>query len=48
MMDDSLSRGAINKHMATITRVFKWAVSEELVPPSVDHFSVHGQAMRRV
>ena len=37
MMDDGLSRGAVNKRMATIVRMFKWAVEEELVPPSIYH-----------
>jgi integrase len=30
-----LSRGTINKRIGTIKRIFAWAVSEELVPPSV-------------
>jgi hypothetical protein len=30
-----LSRGVINHRMARVRRIFKWAVSEELVPPSV-------------
>ena len=37
MINDGLSRGGVNKRMATITRMVKWAVSEELVPPSVYH-----------
>ena len=31
------SRGTINKRIDTIKRVFKWAVSEELIPASVYH-----------
>jgi hypothetical protein len=31
----SISRGVINSRIDRIKRIFKWAVSEELVPPSV-------------
>lgn len=30
-----LSRGVINNRINRIKRIFKWAVSEELIPPSV-------------
>ena len=30
-------RNEINKHIGRIKRMFKWAVSEELVPPSIFH-----------
>src|SRR5690606_16716877 len=30
-----LSRGVINKRIGRITRIFKWATSEELIPPSI-------------
>jgi len=33
----NLSRTEINRRTAHIVRMFKWAVSEELVPPSVHH-----------
>ena len=35
MVDSDLSRGVINNRVNKIRRFFKWAVSEELVPPSV-------------
>lgn len=35
MVDSDLSRGVINHRVNKIKRMFKWAVSEELVPPSV-------------
>jgi hypothetical protein len=31
MMDDGLSRGVINQRVARIVRMFKWAVSEEMI-----------------
>ncbi|HUT10977.1 MAG TPA: site-specific integrase, partial [Thermoguttaceae bacterium] len=37
MVDAGQSRGTVNKRIATVKRAFKWAVSEELVPPSVHH-----------
>jgi len=37
MIDSSLARGVINLRVSRIKRVFKWAVAEELVPPSVYH-----------
>ena len=37
MIDSGLSRGTINSRVAKIVRVFKWAASEEMVPPSVHH-----------
>ena len=37
MIDADLSRGVINSRMSRIKRMFKWAVAEELVPPSVYH-----------
>jgi integrase len=37
MLDAGLSRGVINHRICRIRRVFRWAVAEELVPPSVDH-----------
>jgi integrase len=35
MIDCDLSRGVINHRVGCIKRLFKWAVAEELVPPSV-------------
>jgi integrase len=35
MIDSGLARGTINQRIGRIIHVFKWAVSEELVPPSV-------------
>ena len=37
LIDTGLSRGVINKRVGQIKRAFKWAVAEELVPPSVYH-----------
>jgi hypothetical protein len=35
MIDADLSRGVINQRISRIMRIFKWAVSKELVPESV-------------
>ena len=37
MIDEGLSRGVVNRRVGRIKRAFKWAVAEELVPPSVFH-----------
>jgi integrase len=37
MIDGGLARGTINQRVGRITRVFKWAASEELVPAAVFH-----------
>jgi len=37
MVDAGLSRKVINQRINRIKRAFKWAVAEELVPPSVLH-----------
>ena len=37
LIDAGLSRGVINKRIGQIKRAFKWAVAEELVPPSLYH-----------
>ena len=37
MIDEGLSRGVVNRRIGRIKRAFKWAVAEELVPPSVFH-----------
>jgi integrase len=37
MIDAGLSRGVVNHRIRRIKRFFKWAASEELVPPSVHH-----------
>lgn len=36
-IDSGLSRGVVNHRMSRLRRIFKWAASEELVPPSVFH-----------
>ena len=37
LVDIGLSRGVINTRVGRIKRLFKWAVAEELAPPSVYH-----------
>lgn len=37
MLESGLSRRVINSRIGRVRRVFKWAVSEELIPPSVFH-----------
>ena len=37
MIEEGLCRETINKRVGTIKRVFRWAVSEELVPPELHH-----------
>ena len=37
MVEAGLCRGVINNRVGKIKRAFKWAVAEELVPPSVYH-----------
>ena len=37
LVEQGLSRGGINGRIARIKRVFRWAVSEELIPPSIIH-----------
>jgi len=37
MVDAGLSRGVVNRRIGRIKRVFKWAVAEEIIPPSVHH-----------
>jgi integrase len=37
MVEKGLSRGVVNKRISQIKRMFKWAVAEELIPPSVYH-----------
>src|SRR5262245_28599163 len=37
MLESRLSRRVINSRIGRVRRVFKWAVSEELIPPSVFH-----------
>lgn len=37
MVQDGHSRGHVNKQVARIRRLFRWAVESELVPPSVYH-----------
>ncbi|MFO0892583.1 MAG: site-specific integrase [Isosphaeraceae bacterium] len=35
MVDDDICRSEVNRRIGRIVRLFKWAVSEEMVPPSV-------------
>ena len=35
MIDDGHARTSINKNMGRIRRAFRWAVAEELIPPTV-------------
>jgi integrase len=37
MVDAGLARGTINQRVGRIIHVFKWAVSEEMLPPDVHH-----------
>lgn len=37
MIQDGLSRGVINQRIGIIKRVFRWAVSEQIAPPSLCH-----------
>jgi integrase len=37
MVDQGLSRGVVNHRIGRIKRAFRWAVAEELIPPSVFH-----------
>jgi integrase len=37
LVEDGLSRGVVNKRVGQIKKAFKWAVAEELIPPSVYH-----------
>ena len=37
MIDSGLCRNEVNKRVGQIVRAFKWAVGEEMVPPSVHH-----------
>jgi integrase len=37
LIEVSLSRGVVNKRIGQVKRAFKWAVAEELVPPSLYH-----------
>jgi hypothetical protein len=37
MVDEKLCRNEVNKRTGRIVRLFKWAVSEAMVPPTVHH-----------
>lgn len=37
MVADGLSRGVVNSRIGKVKRIFRWAVSEELAPPSLMH-----------
>ena len=37
MVEGGISRGVVNHRVGRIKRIFKWAVAEEIIPPSVFH-----------
>ena len=37
LIDAGLARKTVNDHVQFLKRMFRWAVCEELVPPSVHH-----------
>jgi len=47
MVDDGLCRAEVNKRAGKIKRIFKWAVSEELVPASVHQALTTVEGLRR-
>ncbi len=47
MIDSGLCRNEVNKRTGRITRIFKWAVGEAMVPPSVHHGLVAVSGLRR-
>lgn len=47
MIDDGLTRGAINKHVGRIKRFFKWAAENELMSPEVFHALSTVSGLRR-
>jgi len=47
MIDGGLAPGVINRRVFRVKRVFKWAVAEELVPPSVHHGLMAVTGLRR-
>jgi integrase len=47
MLDAGLCRGVINQRVGRVRRMFKWAVSNELVPASVYHGLLTVQGLQR-
>ena len=47
LIDSGLCRNEVNKRTGKIKRAFKWAVSEEIAPPSVYHGLQAVGGMRR-
>jgi integrase len=47
MIDSGLCRNEVNKRTGRIVRMFKWAVAEAIVPPSVHHGLVAVVGLRR-
>lgn len=47
LIDAKLSRKLINQRIGIIKRVFRWAVSEELAPPSLSHALATVTGLRR-
>ena len=46
-IDDGLSRRTVNACIGEVVRPFKWAVSRELIPGSVQHGLVTVEELRR-
>ncbi len=47
MIDADLCRGVVNRRANRLKRIFKWAVAEELIPPSVYHGLIAVEGLRR-
>lgn len=47
MIQENLSRGVINNRVGKIKRMFRWAVSEELAPPSLSHALASVQGLQK-
>src|SRR5207248_1265131 len=47
MVEAGLCRTTVNQRIGCIKRIFKWAASEELVPPSVYHGLQSVEGLRR-
>src|SRR5206468_1362014 len=47
MIDSGLCRNEVNKRTGRVVRLFKWAVGEAMVPPSLHHGLVAVSGLRR-
>ena len=47
MIDDGLTRRVVNGYVGRVKRVFKWAVSNEMIPSSVHHGLAAVEGLRR-